>query len=213
VRDFCYNKNMKAKALKWADEVKMAAMGMVLATKRWKFWLVFLPVLIVFGVILTMLSSGMGAINLFLASSFPDKMQIIGDAFLGFFGKDKYFWDFLQNFSIAFLQALLIALIVFVYQGRKKSAKERDGSSDIQNAGLAAGLALLGSGCPTCGTTLITPLLASIFSTSGYAVAGAISGIITFVAVVLLLWSLKRVGLEAYAIIIDEKWRKKRENS
>ena len=81
MRDFCYNKNMKAKALKWADEVKMAVMGMVLAAKHWKFWLVFLPVLIIFGVILTMLSSGMGAINLFLASSFPDTMQIIGDAF------------------------------------------------------------------------------------------------------------------------------------
>ena len=198
---------MKAKALKWMDEIKMAGMGIVLATRQWKFWLVFVPVLIVFGVLLTMLSAGMGAINLFFASSFPDKMQILGDAFLGFFGKDKYFWDFLQNFLIAFLQALLIALIVFVYKKRKKN------SADLQNAGIAAGLALLGSGCPTCGTTLITPLLTSIFSTSGYAVAGALSGVITAVAILLLLWSLKRVGLEAYAIIIEEKWRKKRENS
>ena len=185
----------------------MAGMGIVLATRQWKFWLVFVPVLIVFGVLLTMLSAGMGAINLFFASSFPDKIQILGDAFLGFFGKDKYFWDFLQNFLIAFLQALLIALIVFVYKKRKKN------SADLQNAGIAAGLALLGSGCPTCGTTLITPLLTSIFSTSGYAVAGALSGVITAVAILLLLWSLKRVGLEAYAIIIEEKWRKKRENS
>lgn len=204
---FVIIKNMKAKALKWVDEIKMAGMGIVLATRQWKFWLVFVPVLIVFGVLLTMLSAGMGAINLFFASSFPDKMQILGDAFLGFFGKDKYFWDFLQNFLIAFLQALLIALIVFVYKKRKKN------SADLQNAGIAAGLALLGSGCPTCGTTLITPLLTSIFSTSGYAVAGALSGVITAVAILLLLWSLKRVGLEAYAIIIEEKWRKKRENS
>ena len=157
-----------------------------------------------------MLSAGMGAMNLFFASDFPTKMQIIGDSFLGFFGKDKYFLDFLQNFLIAILQAILIALIVFVIRGRKKSAKERGNSADIQNAGIAAGLALLGSGCPTCGTTLITPILISAFSTSGYAIAGAISGIITFLAVLLLLWSLKRVGLEAYAIIIDEKWRKKR---
>ena len=198
---------MKAKALKWLDEVKMAGMGIVLATKSWKFWLVFLLVLCVFGTLLSMLSAGMGAINLFLASDFTSKIQIIGDALLGFFGKDKYFLDFLQNFLIAFLQALLIALIVFVYKKRKKN------STDLQNAGIATGLALLGSGCPTCGTTLITPILTSIFSTSGYAIAGTVSGIITFVAILVLLWSLKRVGLEAYAIIIDEKWRNKRKNS
>lgn len=214
---------MSDKLAKWRDEVKMAASGIVLATRRWQFWAVFVPVFLVFGTLLSMLSAGMGAMNLFFASSIPDKFQIIGDAFLGFFGKDKYFLDFLQNFLIAILQAILIALIVFVIRGRKKSAKERaksssesdskaagsSSSAEIQNAGLAAALALLGSGCPTCGTTLITPILISIFSTSGYAVAGAISGLITFFAVILLLWSLKRVGLEAYAIIIDEKWRKK----
>ncbi len=184
----------------------MASMGIVLATREWRFWAVFVPVLIVFGTLLTLLSAGMGAINLFFASDFGGKMQILGDGFLGFFGKDKYFLDFLQNFVIAFLQAVLISLIVLVYKKRKQNT-----CGAIQNAGIAAGLALLGSGCPTCGTTLVTPILASIFSTSGYAVAGAISGIMTFVAILLLLWSLKRVGLEAYAIIIDEKWRKKRE--
>ncbi|MBR0416033.1 hypothetical protein IJI64_02620 [Candidatus Saccharibacteria bacterium] len=214
---------MKAKVEKFFDEVKMAASGIVLATRRWQLWAVFVPVFLVFGTLLSMLSAGMGAMNLFFASNVPDKFQIIGDAFLGFFGKDKYFLDFLQNFLIALLQAILIALIVFVIRGRKKSVKERvkssseagskaagsSSSAEIQNAGLAAALALLGSGCPTCGTTLITPILISIFSTSGYALAGAISGLITFFAVILLLWSLKRVGLEAYAIIIDEKWRKK----
>lgn len=218
---------VKTKIRKWCDEIKMSSMGIVLATREWKFWAIFVPVLVIFGTLLTLLSSGAGAINLFFASDFPGKMQILGDGFLGFFGKDKYFLDFLQNFMIAFLQAILISMIVLVYKKRKQSnlkhsqnnfkqrqnKNKHDQNSDeagaIQNAGIAAGLALLGSGCPTCGTTLITPILASIFSTSGYAVAGTISGIITFLAILLLLWSLKRVGLEAYAIIIDERWRKK----
>ena len=199
--------SIKTKIAKWYDEVKMASMGIVLSTREWRFWAVFVPVLIFFGTLLTLLSAGMGAINLFFASDFAGKMQILGDGFLGFFGKDRYFLDFLQNFAIALLQAMLISLIVLVYKKRKK----KNTGEAIQNAGIAAGLALLGSGCPTCGTTLITPILASIFSTSGYAVAGAISGVITFAAILLLLWSLKRVGLEAYAIIIDERWRKKRE--
>ena len=198
--------SIKTKIAKWCDEVKLASMGIVLSTRELRFWAVFVPVLIFFGTLLTLLSAGMGSINLFFASDFAGKMQILGDGFLGFFGKDRYFLDFLQNFMIALLQAMLISLIVLVYKKRKKNTGEA-----IQNAGIAAGLALLGSGCPTCGTTLITPILASIFSTSGYAVAGAISGIITFAAIMLLLWSLKRVGLEAYAIIIDERWRKKHE--
>ena len=233
---------IKTKIAKWYDEVKLAGAGIVLSTREWRFWAVFIPVLIVFGTLLTLLSAGMGAINLFFASDFTGKMQILGDGFLGFFGKDRYFLDFLQNFIIAFLQAVLISMIVLVYKKRKQSnlrhkrnnSKHRQNQSEhkrfdfwhrrnknkheqdsdetgaIQNAGIAAGLALLGSGCPTCGTTLVTPILASIFSTSGYAIAGAISGIITFIAILLLLWSLKRVGLEAYAIIIDERWRKKR---
>ena len=235
---------MKAKAAKWLDEVRMAGIGIVLATRKWKFWVMFVPVFLVFGTILSLLSGGMGAINLFFVSDFPTKMQILGDGFLSFFGKDRYFWDFFQNFAIAFLQALLISMIVFVYDKRKKNSlkqerfhskqkqdktkqehnrnehkrsifKHKRASDDtgaIQNAGIAAGLALLGSGCPTCGTTLITPILAGIFSSSGYAVAGTISGIITLLAILLFLWSLKRVGVEAYAIIIDERWRKKRQN-
>ena len=210
---------MKEKLTKWGDEVKMAAEGVVLSTRSWKFWVVFVVVLVFFGTLLSMLSGGLGAFNLFFASDFGGKMQIIGDAFLSFFGKDRYFLDFLQNFVIAFLQAVLIAMIALVYKKRKRSAKERkkngkqgDGKSEaISNAGIAAGLALLGSGCPTCGTTLITPILAGIFSSSGYAIAGTVSGIITFAAIILLLWSLKRVGMEAYAIIIDEKWRERRQ--
>ena len=212
---------MKEKTAKWLDEIKLASMGIVLQTKDWRFWAIFLPIFVAFGTLLSLLAAGTGAIDLFFVSDFSGKMQVLADGFLGFFGKDRYFWDFLQNFVIAFLQALLITLIILVYKKRKQKAlkqkqiknKHKQGNEKaeaIQNAGIAAGLALLGSGCPTCGTTLITPILASIFSSSGYAIAGTVSGIITAIAIILLLWSLKRVGFEAYAIIIDERWRKKR---
>lgn len=238
----CYNGYMQEKVEKWLDEAKMAAEGVVLSTKNLRFWAIFVPVLIIFGTLLSMLSAGMGAVNLFFASDFGGKLQILGDAFLSLFGKDRTPLDFLQNFIIAILQALLISLIAMVYQKRKQKRdenrqkqnknkqersddkQERNGNKQkqgddkhkqddgaVQNAGIAAGLALLGSGCPTCGTTLITPILVSLFSTSGYAVAGMVSGIITLLAVLLLLWSLKRVGVEAYAIMVDEKWRKKRQ--
>ena len=163
---------MKEKVEKWLDKTKMSAIGIVLACREWQFWTVFVPIFIVFGTLLSLLSGGLGAINLFFVSDFGGKMQILGDGFLGFLGKDRIFLDFLQNIAIALLQALLIALIVIVYKKRKQSSLERKQNEKKQkqnetgmlsNAGIAAGLALLGSGCPTCGTTLITPIVASIF--------------------------------------------------
>ena len=189
----------------------MAGQGIVVAAKKPAFWAVFVPTFIIFGTLISLLSAGSSVFDLFFAVDFGGKMQIIGDGFLSLFGRGRNFSDFLLNFSIAFLQATLIALLVFVYRHRKKN-QLKDNSS-AQNAGIAAGLALLGSGCPTCGTTLITPLLTSLFSTGSYAIAGAISGILTLVAYILILWSLKKVGLEAYVIIKSEKWNKKRSES
>ena len=202
-------KTLKRKLAKFWDECKLAGLGLVMASRNGLFWAVFIPTFVIFGTLISLLSAGSSVIDLFFAVDFGGKMQILGDGFLSLLGRGRNITDFLLNFSITFLQAALIALLVFVYKHRKKNQKKD--SSSAQNAGLAAGLALLGSGCPTCGTTLITPLLTSLFSSGSYAIAGAISGILTFIAYILLLWSLKKVGLEAYAIIKSEMWRKRHE--
>lgn len=223
---------MKARFLKWVDECKLAAIGVVLASQNLSFWVVFLIVFVIFGTLISLLSSGSSAIDLFFATDFGGKMQILGDGFLTLFGKGRSFWDFFVNFSLAVLQAVLISLIVMIFRKRKKASKERAGkqaaakanklggsknkkaeqaeAAGLQNAGIAAGLALLGSGCPTCGTTLITPILTSIFSTGSYAIAGAISGILTLIAFLLIFWSLKKMGLEVYVIIKDEEWKRRK---
>ena len=216
-------KKLRRICAKFWDECKLAGLGLVMATKNLSFWLVFIPTFVVFGTLISLLSSGSSVFDLFFAVDFGGKMQILGDGFLSLLGRGRNFTDFLLNFSIAFLQAALIALLVFVYHKRKKNnlgkarlSNKSDKSSDnssAQNAGIAAGLALLGSGCPTCGTTLITPLITSLFSTGSYAIAGAISGIMTFLAYILIFWSLKKVGLEAYVIIKSEIWSKKHKSS
>ena len=64
--------------------------------------------------------------------------------------------------------------------------------------------------CPTCGTTLLTPLIGTIFSTGGLAITGTISTIITWLAIIIAILSLKRLGEEAYVIIINEKYLAKK---
>ncbi|MBO7699091.1 hypothetical protein J6S39_00170 [Candidatus Saccharibacteria bacterium] len=210
-----YNGFMQARISKFFDECKLAAVGIVLAARSLSFVVPFLLTFLIFGVLISLLSGGSSAIDLFWVSDFGGKMEILWGGLLTLFGRGRTFADFLINFLLTFFQATLIGLIVFVFKKRKQnglSHRTKSGdTSSIENASIATGLALLGSGCPTCGTTLITPILTSIFSSSSMAIAGTISGIMTAVAYVLIFWSLKKMGLEAYVIIKDEEWRKRRQ--
>lgn len=135
----------------------------------------------------------------------PSGAKIIWNAFLGVFGVNKNFLDWISNFLISILQGVLIGLVFFVY---KKNKKKAEGSAET--AGIVAGLAVLGSGCPTCGTTLLAPVIGTLFSGSSFAVAGAVSGILTFLAYLVAIFAFKKVGFETYAIIKSEKYEKRK---
>ena len=78
-------------------------------------------------------------------------------------------------------------------------------------AGIITGLIALGAGCPTCGTTLITPLIGAFVSTGSLSIAATISTIVTILAIIIAILSIKRLGEETYVIIINEKYLKKKE--
>ena len=87
-----------------------------------------------------------------------------------------------------------------------KIAQAASNADNLQSAGIAAGLAVLGTGCPTCGTTLLMPVIGTLFSTSGYALAGLVSGLLTAASLIIALFALKRIGHEAYALIVSERF-------
>lgn len=196
----------KQKFWRWCDGWRLAAMGIVLATRKIKFWIVLLLAFLIFGTLMVLLSSGTGTIDLFFAGDFGQKIVILRDAFLALFGVNRAFLDWLLVFSISLLQGLLISLIALVW--KKKRNKKLSGGGDVQNAGIVAGLAILGSGCPTCGTSLLAPVLGAIFSASGYSMLNTITWIITALAIIIALLSIKKVGEEAYVIMVDEEWSK-----
>ena len=194
---------MKSKWGKWWDEFKLALRGVLLATRYWKFDIVAIIGFLIFGTLLNLLASGSAALSLFGAADFGGKIQILWDALLATFGVGRNFLDFLLIFIISLLQGALIALVTFVWKKRKDSV------DDLQRTGIVAGLAVLGSGCPTCGTTLLGPLLIAVMGSGGVALASTLSGIFTALAVVLAIFALKKLGFETYAIIMDEKYRRK----
>ena len=189
---------------KWLDGFALAGQGILLATKEKRFWYGFIPSFIFFGLLMNMLSGGLSKFELVRLLGFPDGFRIIWDSFLAIFGINQPFLDWLPVFCIAVLQGILIGLIALLWQKKKTAASTN--SANIEKAGIITGLIALGAGCPTCGTTLITPLLGAIFSTGGLSIAGTVSTIVTWLAIIIAILSIKRLGEETYVTIINEKY-------
>ena len=189
---------------KWLDGFALAGRGILLATKEKRFWYGFIPSFLFFGFLMNMLSGGLSKFELVRILGFPDGLRIIGDSILAIFGINQPFLDWLPIFCIALLQGVLIGLIILLWQ--KKKSQDSTNSANVEKAGIITGLIALGAGCPTCGTTLITPLLGAIFSTGSLSIAGTVSTIVTWLAIIIAILSIKRLGEETYVTIINEKY-------
>ena len=194
---------------KWLDECALSGRGILLATREKRFYAGFVPAFIVFAMLINLLSGGFAKFELMWATGFSGTMKILGDAFLSIFPVGQAFSDWIYMFAIAMLQAVLIGLIVLLWH-KKRQGESRNNAANVERAGIITGLIALGAGCPTCGTTLLTPLIGAIFSSGGLAVTGAVSTVLTVIAVVVAILSLRRLGLEAYVIIVNEKYLKKK---
>lgn len=201
----CYNWGMNWR--KWLDEFVLAGKGILMATREKRFWYGFVPTFIFFGILINLLAGGFAKFELMGAVGFGGSMKILLDSFLSIFGVNQIFVEWLPTFLLALLQGVLVGLIVFLWQKKKESSDSN--SANVEKAGIITGLIALGAGCPTCGTTLLTPLLGAIFSTGSIAIVGAISVIVTILAVVIAILSLKRLGVEAYVIIVNERYLEK----
>ena len=196
---------------KWLDEFVLAGKGILLATKEKRFWIGFIIAFLFFGTLMNLLAGGFSKFELMGMVGFSGSMKIILDALIGVFGINMIFLDWLPVFFLALLQGILIGLIVLLWHKKRiKNGKESSNSANVEKAGIITGLIALGAGCPTCGTTLLTPLLGALFSTGGLAMVGVISGIVTALAIIIAILSLKRLGEETYVIIVNEKYMKRK---
>ena len=196
---------------KWCDEFVLAGKGILLACREKRFWYGFVPSFFFFGTLMNLLAGGTSKFELMSALGFPDSLQIIANSFLAIFGINQPFLDWLPIFAISILQGILIGIIVLLWNKKREDKTASKNAENLEKAGIITGLIALGAGCPTCGATLITPLIGAIFSTGGLAIAGTISVIVTWLAIIIAVLALKRLGLEAYVIIVNEKYLVKKQ--
>lgn len=218
----CYNNHMTVggssfsrKFRRWLDEWKLAASGILLASRDRKFLVTTLLTFVIFGTLMSLLTDGIASLDMLWVSDWNTKFSLLGESFLRLFGVNFAFWDWLLLFCITLLQSILIGLVVLVWQKRRRSKRDQiiataSNADNLQSAGLAAGLAVLGTGCPTCSTTLLTPVIATLFSTSSSLLAGVVSGVLTAISVLIALFALKRLGNDVYALITSEHYLAKK---
>ena len=207
---------------RWCDEWKMALAAILMAWKRPRFILTVILTVLIFGTLMNLLSNGLSQFTLLFKLDWSGKWALLEHAFLAVFGVGRAFIDWLSVFAVALLQGILLGLVVIVWHYNKNQnaaapattgrpadatsivATANQNAANAQSAGIVAGLAVLSAGCPTCGTSLLLPII-GMFTSAGGALAGVISGVVYAVAILVALWALKRVGREAYAIMITEK--------
>lgn len=214
---------------RWCDEWKMALAATLMAWKRPRFILTVVLTVLIFGTLMNLLSNGLSQFTLLFKLDWSGKWALLEHAFLAVFGVGRAFIDWLSVFAVALLQGILLGLVVIVWHYNKNqnatapattgraastttgrpadatsiTAAANQNAANAQSAGIVAGLAVLSAGCPTCGTSLLLPII-GMFTSAGGALAGVISGVVYAVAILVALWALKRVGREAYAVLLAE---------
>ncbi|MBQ3293751.1 hypothetical protein IJG96_01285 [Candidatus Saccharibacteria bacterium] len=199
------------------DEFALAGRGLLLATRKKNFWIAFAVTFVVFGTLINLLSSGFTSFQLIgsclSGGDFAGALKIIGNAFLAIFGVGRDFLDFALNFALTLLQSVLVALVVFVFKHNRKTkhAEEKADSGALESSAIVAGLAVLGSGCPTCGTTLLAPVLGALLSgtTGAVKLAGTLSLLLNIGAILLAILVFRKLGYQTYAIIKSEEFKEK----
>lgn len=215
---------------KFFDDFAIAGRGLLLATKKKSFWLPFVLTFVIFGMLINLLSSGFISFQLIggclSSGDISGALKIVGSAFSAIFGIGRALSDFIFNFILTLLQSVLIALVVFVAKHNRKEKRDKksdkenestsknsliksDSPSSLESSALVAGLAVLGSGCPTCGTTLLAPVLGAILSgtTGAVSLAGTLSLILNIIAILIAILVFRKLGVQTYAIIKSEHFK------
>lgn len=99
---------------------------------------------------------------------------------------------FVLMLLVSFVQGVAIAALTYIFRHQKKVDPNLVGGSSLVSL-----LAVLGLGCPACGTSLLTPIVAIFVSGSAVAVSEKIMQVLLPFALLVGLYGLYVVGLKA----------------
>ena len=188
------------------DRTKFALSSIGYLLRRPKYLAVFIVSLFVFLYILTFFKSGTSNWALLWSGvSFGTKMGILGRVFADILGNFTDLYGILI-ILMSLLQAITIMLLIFTWRNREKD-HTLDGAS---TGGIGALLGFVALGCPTCGISILTPLLTAGAGTGAMAAAEGVSRVLIVLAFILLIYTVIKLGYVSFIAISAKKYKEKK---
>lgn len=98
---------------------------------------------------------------------------------------------------LSLLQGIVLSSIVYMVVRQKQT---NDSGKVVASSGIASVFATLGLGCAACGTSLITPILAFMFSSTSVALADSVGFIVVLMGLIVGLYALYSAGTKVSAV-------------
>ena len=189
-----------------ADRTKFAIVSIGYLLRRPKYLACFLVSLFLFLYILSFFKNGNGnLLLLFSGISFGMKMELLGRVAVDILGNFTDLYGLLI-IALSILQALTIMLLIFAWRHREKE-HAIDGAS---TGSIGAIFGFVALGCPTCGVSLLAPLLTAIAGTGAMAAAEGVSRVLIILAFILLIYTVIKLGYISFITIGSKKYKEKK---
>lgn len=104
---------------------------------------------------------------------------------------------------LSLLQGIAIALLIYNFRNNHQVDKRA-----VTGSGIATLASIIGLGCVPCGTSLLVPLIALIFSSSSYMLLNTANLLVLLLASVLSVYSIYKMGLIAHVNFLTKEWKK-----
>ena len=188
------------------EKLRMSRSGIAKVLKRPNYLAIAVFAMVVFATII-FLSINWGMYGSLLLSSLPIDGKIV-TIWMMFSRMVGEFFTTVNGFlllMVSILQGVNIALLVYTL---KRNHKTSTSSAALGSGGFAAIAAALGLGCVPCGTSIILPIVSIFFSSSAYAAAEIVSGVILVLAFVVSCYAIYKIGFVAFAYVESERLEK-----
>ena len=193
----------------FVDRTKFAVVGYKYLLSRPRYIIALAISFLIFLYILSQLQNGGSNWQLLWSGlDFGRKMEVFGLSLLSMLENFTSFLGVLIVF-LALMQSLCVAGIVFAIRHRQKD----DAINGASAGSIASILAFVTLGCPTCGMTLLTPLLTMVAGTGAIALAERLGIILSIVAFVLLFFTLVQLGYQIFVNVSAERAKEKHAKS
>ena len=187
------------------DRIKLAMSGSGFCLSRKKYALMFTFCSFGFLYFLTFFQSGNSNFQLLFSHlEAEQKIELLGHVFLTCFHNFLSF-EGLSLVLLALLQGLAVTLMVYVWRHKKQDVVFSTASTST----VASALGFVALGCPSCGISLLTPILSAIAGASAGLLAEKVNIILTLVAYGLLIYSICKLGYLVFVIVTAARYKEK----